>query len=134
MIVVDANVLVYHWAGGSGAPLAEAILQRDSHWVAPVLWRSEFRNAIVRLVRARRVTWDRAPSIAREAELQMSGREYAVESHAVLALAERSACTAYDCEYVALADALSAPLVTFDDEVVRAFPARAMSPEHFLRA
>ena len=133
MIVVDANVLVYFWAGGPGAPLAEAVLQRDPTWIAPLLWRSEFRSAVLKLVRAGRLTAEHASAWTRDAEIQMAGREYSVESHAVLTLAVRSGCSAYDCEYVALADDLDLPLVTFDDEVARAFPARALAPEAFLR-
>jgi hypothetical protein len=38
-----------------------------------------------------------------------------------------------DCEHVALAEELDIPLVTFDGEVARAFPGRAIAPESFLR-
>jgi hypothetical protein len=34
---------------------------------------------------------------------------------------------------VALAEELDIPLVTFDGEVARAFPGRAIAPESFLR-
>jgi len=63
----------------------------------------------------------------------MSRAEYGVESHAVLTLALDSGCSAYDCEYVALADALGVPLVTFDAEILRAFPVRAIAPDDFIR-
>jgi predicted nucleic acid-binding protein len=133
VIVVDANLLVYLWVGGHGADLADEVLRRDAAWIAPVLWRSEFRNAMVGLLRARRLTAERALLHIREAELQMAGHEYGVESHAVLALAMRSGCSAYDCEYVALAEDLDLPLVTFDGDVTRAFPGRAVAPETFVR-
>lgn len=133
MIVVDANLLVYFWAGGQGAHLAQAVLRRDAMWVAPLLWRSEFRNAVVNLSRARRLASGHAVTWAREAETQMIGREYSVESHSVLTLAARSGCSAYDCEYVALAEDLDVPLVTFDEQVSLAFPDRAVAPEAFIR-
>lgn len=133
MIVVDANVLVYFWAGGHGARLAEAILQRDATWMAPLLWRSEFRNSVLNLMRARRLTIDHALTVTRNAESQMMGHEYSVSSHFVLTLAVRSGCSAYDCEYVALAEDLDVPLVTFDGDVAGAFPDRALTPERFLR-
>jgi predicted nucleic acid-binding protein len=132
VIVVDANVLVYFWAGGPGARLAEAVLQRDAMWIAPLLWRSEFRSATLKLIRARRLTVDQGFAAIREAENQMVGREYSVGSHSVLSLAVRSGCSTYDCEYVALADDLDVALVTFDGDVRRAFPARAVAPETFV--
>jgi predicted nucleic acid-binding protein len=133
VIVVDANLLVYLWTGGQGATLAESVARRDPQWIAPILWRSEFRNAVVNLTRARRLTPDRALVLTREAELQMAGREYTVESHSVLALAQRSRCSTYDCEYVALAEDLDVPLVSFDRDVTRAFPDRVITPETFIR-
>jgi predicted nucleic acid-binding protein len=132
VIVVDANVLVYFWAGGPGARLARGVLERDPIWTAPLLWRSQFRNAMARLARGRLLNLEQAMAAIREAELHMGGHEYGVASHAVLTLARRSGCSAYDCEYVALAEDLEIPLVTFDDQVTRAFPDRAVAPETFL--
>jgi predicted nucleic acid-binding protein len=133
VIVVDANLLVYFWSGGQGARLAQAVLRRDPMWSAPLLWRSEFRNVVLKLIRGRDLSVAQAIMWAREAELQMLGREYSVESHVVLALAVQSGCSAYDCEYVALAQDLDVRLVTFDEQVSEAFRDRAIAPESFVR-
>jgi predicted nucleic acid-binding protein len=52
----------------------------------------------------------------------MGDGEYEVDSHMVLDLVNRSDCSAYDCEYVALAKQLGLKLVTMDRKVLRAFP------------
>ena len=49
-----------------------------------------------------------------------------------LELAKRSRCTAYDCEFVALAKRLGTGLVTSDRQVLSAFPETAVSPEAFV--
>lgn len=46
MIVVDSNVLAYLYLPGEYSTAAEALLEQDSDWAAPILWRSEFRNIL----------------------------------------------------------------------------------------
>ena len=43
-----------------------------------------------------------------------------------------SECSAYDCEYVALAEELAVPLVTAYRQLLRTFPDRAISPKDFV--
>jgi predicted nucleic acid-binding protein len=40
----------------------------------------------------------------------------------VLELAHQSGCTAYDCEFIAVAKTLGAKLFTADKQVLKAFP------------
>jgi predicted nucleic acid-binding protein len=61
----------------------------------------------------------------------LRGRESAVDDHAVLALAVRSGCSAYDCEFVWTAQNSNVPLVTGDRKVLAAFPHVAVSIQTF---
>ena len=56
----------------------------------------------------------------------MQAGEYQVQSRDVLGLAEESGCSAYDCEYIALAKDLGINLVTTDKQLIKAFPDIAM--------
>jgi hypothetical protein len=76
---------------------------------------------------------DQALALANEVERALVNHEHDVVMHDVVMLALRSGCSAYNCEYVALAQGLGVPLVTFDREVLRAFPDLAIAPEAFLR-
>jgi predicted nucleic acid-binding protein len=67
------------------------------------------------------------------AEEIIDGREYRVSSEKVFELAMRSKCTAYACEYVALAEELGVPLVTADRRILKAFPRIALSLEQFAK-
>jgi predicted nucleic acid-binding protein len=132
VIVVDTNLLAYLLLPGGQAALAEQVLARDPRWAAPMLLRSEFRNVLVGWVRRGALPIDKAVATASDAEAYVRGREYAVPSADVLELAASSGCTAYDCEFVALARQLRVPLVTSDRTVLAAFPGTAVSPETFV--
>ena len=125
MIVADTNLLIYLYVQGQRTQESEAVLQQDAVWTAPLLWRSEFRNVLISLIRTN------ALAIVDEAERWLTGHEYSVISRQVLELASRSGCSAYDCEFVALAQDLEVPLVTNDRQILKAFPTIAVSPSAF---
>ena len=133
MIVADTNLLVYLYIRGQRTMQAEAVLIRDPVWMAPLLWRSEFRSTLVGLVRAREIDLDDALRISHDAERRMGGAEFSVVSQQVLQLSIRSRCSAYDCEFIALAQDLRVPFVTANRQVLAAFPSTAMSPTEFIR-
>jgi len=131
VIVADTNLLTYLYVQGQRTQESEAVLQRDAMWTVPLLWLSEFRNALIGLVRTEALKLEEAHAIIDEAERWLTGHEYSVVSRQVLALASRSGCSAYDCEFVALAQDLEVPLVTNDRQVLKAFPTIAVSPSAF---
>ena len=57
-----------------------------------------------------------------DTEEQMYGRERFVDPEHIMRLVTSSSCTAYDCEFVALAQELRVPLVTTDKQILRDFP------------
>ena len=126
MIVVHSKVLAYLYLP-SEYTVAEALLAQDSDWAAPILWRSEFRNILAGYMRRKTITFDQANSLQREAESLLEGAEFELESHAVLELVRDSDCSAYDCEFIALAMRLDTQLVTMDKKLLRAFPKRAVA-------
>jgi predicted nucleic acid-binding protein len=127
MIVVDSNILAYLYLPGEHTAGAEALLEREPEWAAPVLWRSEFRNILAGYLRRKTLTFEQACSLQSEAEDLLSGCEFEVDSRTVLELVRDSDCTAYDCEFMALAVKLDTRLVTVDKKLLRAFPKRAVA-------
>lgn len=133
MIVIDTNIVAYLLLRGTHTELARQIFLRNSNWAAPSLWRSEFRNVLSRAVQQKHITLAHAIELQTVAEELFRGREYAVVSAEVLEAAAASDCSAYDCEFVTLARTLGVHLVTNDQQVLRAFPEIALSPEAFLQ-
>lgn len=127
MIVVDSNVIAYLYLPCEFTADAEALLERDAEWAAPVLWRSEFRNILAGYMRRKTLTLEQANSVQAEAEALLHGAEFEVESKAVLDLVNKCDCSAYDCEFIALAERLDTKLVTMDKKLLRAFPKRAVA-------
>jgi len=133
MIVAEVNLVAYLLISGEHTEAASGVLRKDSVWALPYLWRSEFRNILAmhfqhRAMRlsAASLIWDSAASLARH-------HEYAVDPSAILRLVARQRLTAYDAEYVALAQHLNVPLVTFDRKLQAAAPEVAVSISGFLR-
>jgi predicted nucleic acid-binding protein len=122
MIVVDSNVIAYLYLPGEYAKAAERLLEWDADWHAPVLWRSEVRNILTAYLRRGLLTFEQVLAVQKEAELFLMGAEHEPDSVQVLSLVRMSDCTAYDCEFVALANALGVRLVTMDKKLLRNFP------------
>ena len=132
MIVVDTNIIAYLYLSSERSAQAESAYRFDPQWAAPVLWRSEFRNVLAFYMREGVLAFDDAVKIISAAANTVAGREYEVSSLAVLKLSAKSACSAYDCEFVALALELGVPLVTADRQVLEQFPEVAMSLDEFV--
>lgn len=58
--------------------------------------------------------------------LILAGNEYDVPALTVLRLARDSGCSAYDCEYIALAEHLDVKLISADGKLCKASPNRAV--------
>lgn len=127
MIVVDADILAYLYLPGKNTARAEALLQEDPEWAAPILWRSRFRDILAQYVQRGEVSLEQACRIYEAAVSLMAGREYQVDPAQVLALASGSGCTAGASEYVAVAATLGVELVTCDKQILRAFPEVAVA-------
>lgn len=122
MIVVDTNVVISLLWPSDMSEAARAVLRRDAEWAAPILWRSELRNVLATLIRRGRCDLSDARLVHDAALQYLAGREYAVDSAAVLELAAASGRSAYDCEFVWLARELEVTLVTADRKIVSSFP------------
>ena len=127
MIVADSNTIAYLYLPTKLTRSVETLLEKDPVWAAPTLWRSELRNILSTYMRQEIIDLETACRTQSEAESLIGVNEYTVGSTTVLALAESSGCTAYDCEFVSLAKALDVKLVTEDKKLRKAFPDIALT-------
>ena len=67
-----------------------------------------------------------------QAESLLTKREYSLPSDPVLNLTLATNLSAYDAEFVILAEQLQIKLITFDKEILKAVPEIAISPKEFV--
>lgn len=131
MIVVDTNVIGYLFLSSGQSLFAERALKIDSQWAAPLIWRSELRNVLALYMRKNIIKLEHAQRIMNSALDLLRGREYEVSSYDVLSLASESGCSAYDCEFIAVANELNVSLVTADKQLLQKFPEATISLSDF---
>ena len=112
MIVVDTNVISYLYFPSNETQLVESLYQKNPLWSVPFLWRSEFRNVGTLYLRKGILSYETVKDAAHRAEELLWGYEEMVESAEVFPLVQKSRCSAYDCEFVALALRLNTNLIT----------------------
>ncbi len=132
MIVVDTNVIAYLFIEGDHTAIAEKVRETDRDWAAPLLWRSEMCNVLMLYLRRRIMDLADAQMHMSQAEKMLLDRGHEIDSSRVLELANDSGCSAYDCEFVALAEKLFVRLVTADKKLIATFPSVAISMTAFV--
>lgn len=132
MIVADTNLIVYLFITVDQTTLAQDVLAKDPHWIVPPLWQSEFRNVLAGYIR-RGMKLAQAQEIMIDAMLTLEHRQVTPSTEKVFELISKSDCTAYDCEFLALAQQLDILLVTADKQLLKRFPSSTMSLEEFTK-
>ena len=107
----------------------DRLLERDGEWIAPRLWLDEFLNVLATYERNGMLAPDEASPILNDALRLMQDSSYEVPPERVLAVARRTGCSAYDSQYVALAEDLGLMLYTCDRRVLKNCPSLAIEPE-----
>jgi len=133
MVIVDCGPLAFLLLPGDLTELAQQAYAKDPAWASAPLWRSEFRNLVVRSQREGRLSETAAREVLAAAEEKMHPRQYNIEGAVVLELAAQTGLSAYQCEYLALARDLNAPLLTTNNEIVQAAPRLAVSLQDYVR-
>jgi len=132
MIVADTNTIAYLYLPSDFSEYVEALLLKDSDWIAPILWRSELRNILALYLRKELISMDDALEIQQQAETLMRDNEYSVNSFEVLETASASGCSAYDSEFICLAKSQKCNLITADKKILRQFPDIAISAKDYV--
>lgn len=132
MIVVDTNVIAYALIQGAQTKTALNVYDKDSDWHVPELWRHEFLNILALYVRQGGIDVADGRQVWRAATSLFDPGIRAVQMEDALQIAVDESVSAYDAQFVALAQSLQIPLVTEDRALRKKFPATAVSMRKFL--
>jgi predicted nucleic acid-binding protein len=133
MIVADSNLIAYLLIPGDKSAMADEVFLKDPDWAVPLICRSEIRNILTLYMRHEKMSLNQAQATMEKAERLWREHEYSVPSNDVLELTHKHNVTAYDGEFVVLAQELGVTLVTFDKAVKKLFPRIAIAPADYLK-
>ncbi len=134
MVVVDTDVVVYLLIEGDHTAAAQQLRTRDPDWRSEAFLLVEFTNVLASSVARKRMTFSGAEDFLAKAAALLEGKLARVPHALVLATAIRHQVSAYDARFLALAQQVTARLVTEDAKLRRAAPALTQSLEQALRS
>jgi predicted nucleic acid-binding protein len=126
VIVVDTNLVAYAVIPGAQTTNALKVAEREPQWVAPALWRRELRNVLATLMRVRQLPLGHALAAFEAAEQLVTDATIEPSVEECLRLAARGRVSAWDAEFVFVAEVLGLPLVSADARLAKAFPGRVV--------
>jgi predicted nucleic acid-binding protein len=134
VIVADTNLVSYLLIEGEQTDAVRRVWTKDSAWVLPPLWRSEFLNVLATAHRAGVISQDQAMLAWQRAKALLGASEAEPLGEQVLRIAIERSVSAYDAQFVAVAEELGIRLVTSDKRICDRCPHVALSIEEFLTA
>jgi predicted nucleic acid-binding protein len=129
VIVVDTNLVLYVLIPGEFTDAARIAYQSDPEWVAPASWKPELLNVVSTYCRKKLLSIDEGVEIYRRGRSLVRDLPVEPEPAHVLNLSVASGISGYDSIFAAAARMNSLPLVTFDQQLLKALPDTAIKPD-----
>jgi len=129
MIVVDVNIIAYLLIRGERSESMDQLQERDPDWIAPGLWLDEFLNILSLYERKGLLEPAQSTAILNDALDLMEDATYELPPDRILSVARRTGCSAYDSQYIALAEDLGLKLYTCDKGILNSCEHVAIKPE-----
>jgi predicted nucleic acid-binding protein len=128
MIVVDTNILVYlHMDGDKTSEVEDLYLSRPD-WAAASVWQHEFLNVLCTCQRLGQMGLADCIQLFEHAATVIGDNTFEVSPLRILETAQKTGCSGYDSQFVALAEDLGVPLYTYDKKILKLCPGIAQTP------
>lgn len=120
MIVVDCTVVADFFIGNPEMQgSVQTLLEMDSDWIAPVLWRYEFGHVLLKEVRGGRMTVELMDRFLEAAEQLITESVIDFNPSEIAALSHARDLSFYDASYVWLGKSRGVPFYTRDGKLAR---------------
>lgn len=120
MIVADTNLVVYYILPTVHTERAQRRRKLDRDWRVPRLFEHELTNALTRYLGQKMIDRDEAIALHRMAMSLVTVEHEPFPPLDIFNAHLQTGCTSYDCEFLLLARRLGVPLVTLDQQLLRA--------------
>ncbi len=120
MIVVDCTVVADFFIGNPEMQgSVQSLLELDSEWIAPVLWRYEFGHVLLKQVRGSRMSAELMDRFLAAAEQLITESVVDFNAPEIAALSRARDLSFYDASYVWLGQTRGLPFYTRDGKLAR---------------
>lgn len=132
MIVAD-TCLVFHLFNETDLTTsAQKVLDKDSHWLLPPLWKEEYANVISTLARKELRPISEVIKQFDYTVNELMGCEVIVETKKALEVSIRYKISVYDAHFIVLAIDFNTLVVTEDKEILKNCPNFSLNLRDFL--
>jgi predicted nucleic acid-binding protein len=133
VIVVDTNIIAYFLIVGDRTAQTRQLWQTEPGWYLPALWRHEFLNVLASYTSHSRVPVADMTGIWQYANQLFAATTGEVDMESALELSVVHKISAYDAQFVTLAQQLGTVLVTEDKLLLKRFPDSTVSLSQAVR-
>lgn len=132
MIVVDVNILAFHFIQGEKTERVKALRAVDAEWVVPEFWLVEFQSILWKYVRLGGMPEGQALDLLDRCRNLIASNENTPVPDRALSDAIAFGISVYDAQYISLAKQLGIACITEDTLLHKACPGLALSINDYI--
>lgn len=133
MIVADTCLIVHLFNETDLTKIAQEVLEKDSYWIVPSLWKEEYANVLSKLARMNRNGVDEVIQHFNNTVSELKNFEKNVDIEQALRFSLIYKISVYDAHFVALAIEYKTLLITEDKEILKNCSEIALNMKEFLK-
>lgn len=131
MIIADTCLIFHLFNETSLTFSAQEILDKDSCWIFPPLWKEEYANVLSKLIRKEHRALDEVVDHFNYVLEELKPSEVIVDIRNALEISIEHKISVYDAHFIALAKDYNTILVTEDREILKNCPNISLSMSSF---